>query len=199
MFNNPNTVEGELTQNSNVIANAVNDPFKIAGDFTSFYEDESQQYYNKDDDTWTAYPDEHAGGIATLGPGLTGTLGGQEIVSGQSYPSGLINEEFKGRMQTDYDRLNKGLGGKLSSMNPNQQAALLSLIHNVGYDTFRFKGEGENRTETNAFRALNEGDYDTFMEEAFDPQKGFVRASGEVLDGLVRRRGAERDLFMKEV
>ena len=190
---------GELNTNNSVIQSAVNDPFKIAGDFTSFYEDESKQYYNPEDDTWTAYPDEHAGGIATLGPGLTGTLGGQEIVSGQSYPSGLINEEFIGRMQTDYDRLNKGLGGRLSSMNPNQQAALLSLIHNIGYDTFRFKGEGEKRTETNAFRALNEGDYDTFIEEAFDPNVGFVRAGGEVLGGLQRRRGAERDLFMQEI
>ena len=83
-------------------------------------------------------------------------------------------------------------------MNPNQQAALLSLIHNVGYDTFRFKGEGENRTETNAFKALKAGDYDTFLKEAFDPEIGFVKAGGQVLGGLQRRRGAERDLFMKE-
>ena len=33
---------GELNTNNSVIQSAVNDPFKIAGDFTSFYEDESK-------------------------------------------------------------------------------------------------------------------------------------------------------------
>ena len=42
------------------------DVFKIAGDFTSKYEDESGQYFNPERDTWTAYPDTLASGLPTV-------------------------------------------------------------------------------------------------------------------------------------
>ena len=44
-------------------------------------------------------------------------------------------------------------------------------------------------------KKLNQGDVEGAAEEFFDEDKGFVKAGGEKLAGLVRRRAAERDVF----
>ena len=166
----------------------ASDVFKIAGDFTSHYEDESGEYFNPDRDTWTAYDDPLKPGIATLGPGLTGSLGEEEIQAGSEYPSELISEEYGKRLQTDYDLLERNVGERWKDYNPNQQAAVLSLMHNVG---------SGNLLKSDAFKALKSGNVEAFIYEAFDPEDGFVKSGGETARGLQRRRQAERDLFLK--
>ena len=168
------------------------DAFKIAGDFTSHYEDESREHYNPESDTWTAYADILANNLPTVGPGITGQLKGQDIVAGQEYPVGLIDEEFQTRAQTDYDLLARNVGSQWENYNPNQQAAVMSLLHNVG---------SGNLLKSNAFKALKSGDVEAFLFEAFDSEKGFVKAKkgGKAIPGLVRRRTAERDLFLKDM
>jgi len=68
----------------------------------------------------------------------------------------------------------------------NQIAALTSLIYNVGATKFK---------KSKAYAALLAGDTQKFLDEAFSSTKGFVKAGGKVLDGLVKRRQEEKALF----
>ena len=75
--------------------------------------------------------------------------------------------------------------------NNNQITALSSLLYNIGV--------GETWKNSDALRALIDGDIDTFLEEAFDPQKGFVYSGGKLMRGLQNRRGKDLTLFNKAV
>jgi len=72
-------------------------------------------------------------------------------------------------------------------LTPNQRTALTSLIYNIGSGNF---------AKSRARKALNSGDIDTFVKEAFDPELGFVKASGVTYPGLVNRRQKERYIFL---
>jgi len=71
-------------------------------------------------------------------------------------------------------------------LNNNQRVAIVSLIFNIGEGNFK---------KSKALKALNEGDFDMFIEEAFDSKKGFVKSGNRILKGLVKRRQAEKKLF----
>lgn len=77
----------------------------------------------------------------------------------------------------------------LQRLDNNQMTALMSLMFNVGGPKLRI---------SKAIQALNEGDFNTFVYEAFDEDAGFVHSEGKKLPGLVRRRAAERKLFLGE-
>ena len=64
------------------------------------------------------------------------------------------------------------------------------MVYNVGAGNFK---------KSKALKALNSGNIETFLKEAFDPKIGFVknRAGGRILKGLVNRRAAEKELFLK--
>lgn len=169
------------------------DTFNIANKNISEWEGGSE-HYNPETNMWTAYDDVVGGNIPTLGAGITGQIGGQDIQIGQEYSGDLVNQEFQGRMQGDYDWLSQNLGDSWGSLNPNQQAATMSLVHNVGATAF---------SQSNAYKHLKGGNLEGFAFEAFDPNEGFVR-SGEIdpetnrksiIPGLQNRRGYERDLF----
>ena len=64
--------------------------------------------------------------------------------------------------------------------------ALTSLIYNIG---------SGNWAESDAKKALESGNIEDFMHEAFDSNEGFVKANGKVSRGLVRRRADEARLF----
>ncbi len=71
-------------------------------------------------------------------------------------------------------------------VNPNQRAALLSLIFNIGKTAF---------ATSTLLKLLNTGDYDGAASQ-------FVRwnkAGGVTLAGLTNRRAAERELFETEI
>ena len=77
---------------------------------------------------------------------------------------------------------------------PNQKAALVSLVFNVGESAFK---------KSKALIALNNSDYDEFKKEAFSKSDGFVRA-GKIdpntgrkpfVEGLYNRRQDEQKLF----
>jgi lysozyme len=77
---------------------------------------------------------------------------------------------------------------------PNQKAALVSLVFNVGESAFK---------KSKALTALNNSDYDKFKKEAFSKSDGFVR-SGKIdpntgrkpfVEGLYNRRRDEQKLF----
>ena len=71
-------------------------------------------------------------------------------------------------------------------LNSNQVASLTSLIYNIGATKFK---------KSKAYAALLAGDTQKFLDEAFSSTKGFVKAGGKVLDGLVKRRQEEKALF----
>ena len=64
--------------------------------------------------------------------------------------------------------------------------ALTSLIYNVG---------SGNWAESDAKKALESGNIEDFMHEAFSAEEGFVNANGKVSKGLIRRRADEARLF----
>ena len=68
----------------------------------------------------------------------------------------------------------------------NQRVAIVSLVFNIGYG---------NLSRSDALRYLNQGNYETFVYEAFDSEVGFVRSGDEIIKGLVNRRANERSLF----
>lgn len=70
-------------------------------------------------------------------------------------------------------------------LNDNQYSALISLVYNLGVTPL---------TKTLG-RLLNEGE----MAEAADEFPRWVHAGTKILPGLVKRRAAERALFLKPV
>ena len=69
---------------------------------------------------------------------------------------------------------------------PNQKAALISLVFNVGKDAFKI---------SYALKALNLGDMEEFKKQAFSKNHGFVKSNGKYVPGLYNRRQSEQDLF----
>ncbi len=67
-------------------------------------------------------------------------------------------------------------------LNQNQFDALVAWTFNLGPG---------NLSESTMLRKLNEGDYDAVPDE----MRRWNKAGGEVLNGLVRRRDAEANLF----
>jgi len=163
----------------------MSDVFDIAHDKISEWEG-GQQHYSPENDAWTAYDDVIGGNIPTAGPGITGQIDGQDIVVGQQYPASVVKEEYRKRMQGDFDWLKNSIGDNWNTLNPNQQASVMSLVHNVGGDAF---------SKSQAFQHLKGGNLEGFAHEAFDPTVGFVKAGGKVIKGLQNRRRKERDLF----
>ena len=75
-------------------------------------------------------------------------------------------------------------GAVLVPLNDNQLAACTSLAYNIGLAAFR---------GSTLLRKLNDGDY----QGAADQFPVWNKAGGRVVQGLVNRRAAERDLFLK--
>jgi len=69
-------------------------------------------------------------------------------------------------------------------LNTNQTAALISLVYNIG---------GGNFSKSTMLKLLNAGDYAGAANEFPKWRKG----GAMVLPGLVKRREAERELFLK--
>jgi len=105
----------------------------------------------------------------------------------------LSSKAMVERIQKDIDFVDnlKDARGKViaNSLDNNQKAALVSLIYNIGQSKF---------LESKAYKeGLAVGNIETFKEEAFDPEIGFVKdePGGKILPGLVNRRKSEKELF----
>jgi lysozyme len=126
---------------------------------------------------------EEAEGKVTVGYGSTGRVElGEKVTEEQA--EAWFKEDLASATQHIADLVTVELTN-------NQKTALISLVYNVGRDNLR---------KSKALKALNKGDFDTFMKEAFDPEIGFVKdkKGGTILDGLVERRAEERKLFNKQ-
>ena len=147
--------------------------------------------YDEEKDIYLPYPEYGTDKLA-IGPGLN--TFNYKSIENREYSGEEIREEFKNRVSSLIYNL-EGQIPNWKDLNTNQQASIVSLAYNVGIDTFKHKTVDGERVETDAYKALIEGDYKKFKEEAFDPDKGFVRVKGDVVKGLQNRREKEEDLF----
>jgi lysozyme len=128
---------------------------------------------------------EDVAGVPTIGYGSTAGVNMGDSLSERDAER-LLEKELV-EFTKAYDRLVD------VDLNPKQKAAVTSLIFNVGEGAF---------AKSKARKALNAGDFDTFLVEAFDPDRGFTKAEDpetkkkRKVDGLVNRRMKERDLFL---
>ena len=115
-------------------------------------------------------------GVLTIGYGSTGK---------HVKPGMVITElEAEQLLMKDLDRFEQGVASFCPVATSNQFSALVSLSFNVGLESLR----------TSTLRRLhNEGKYG----EAAEQFGKWVRGGGKVLPGLVKRRAAERALYLK--
>lgn len=117
-------------------------------------------------------------GIPTIGYGATGP----DIRMGMKW----TQEEADERLAEDLARFAEGVERLvLVDLTDNQFAALVSFAYNVGLGAL---------AGSTLLRELNAGDY----EGAADQFPRWSKGGGRVLPGLVRRRAAERDLFLSD-
>ena len=123
----------------------------------------------------TAYRD--AGGIWTIGYGSTrGVKGGMRITPDQAVQRLLAD------VADAEATVNKRVTVPLAQ---HQFDALVSFVFNVGGGAFR---------KSTLLEKLNRADYAGAANEL----SRWVKANGRVLPGLVKRRAAERALFLSE-
>ena len=122
----------------------------------------------------TAYQD--VVGIWTIGYGRTTNVHPGDTCTQEQADSWLAEE---------VETFRRGVrGAVLVPLNDNQLAACTSLAYNIGLAAFR---------GSTLLRKLNDGDY----QGAADQFLVWNKAGGRVVQGLVNRRSAERDLFLK--
>jgi len=131
------------------------------------------------DDARPAYvlqPGDTVIGTLTIGWGHTGP----SISIGTEIPQNEADE----LLVSDLSRFEMDVNNLVSrDATPNQFAALVSFAYNLGAGAL---------ADSTLLRMFNAGD----IAGAADEFGNWVHAGGEVLEGLVRRRAAERALFL---
>ncbi len=104
------------------------------------------------------------------------------------YPNGLSKEEIDALLAEDIAKRERSVARMVEGvkLNSNQFSALVSFVYNIGESNF---------SSSTLLKKLRAGDFEGASSE-FERWK---YADGKELAGLVRRREAERQLFLKEV
>ena len=113
-------------------------------------------------------------GVPTIGYGFTKGVKMGDTMDKETADKRLVQEMAVA--DKDYNNLVD------ADLNPNQQAAVKSLLYNIG---------GPQFANSKARAALNAGDFDAFQKEAAE----FRMADGKVIPGLENRRAKELSLF----
>lgn len=71
-------------------------------------------------------------------------------------------------------------------LTPGQYTALVCLLYNIGEGSF---------ANSKALQSLNSWDYDECARQCFDPEIGFVKSHGNIVQGLVNRRAFEHSIW----
>lgn len=130
----------------------------------------------------TAYRD--AVGVWTIGYGTTARAGlGIIPTAGMTITQAEADQLLADGLNKFADQIRPMI---TSDLNDNQFGACVSLAYNVGVYGF---------THSTALGKINDGDY----AKAADAILLWNKAGGKVLNGLVRRREAERKLFLTPV
>lgn len=111
-----------------------------------------------------------------------------------SYENGISDADAEALLKQDLKVSRDWVEKEFPNLNRNQKDALESLEYNMGQTYIR---------TTRAYEALKKGDINKFLIEAYDPNKGMVRAevNGKLkrLPGLVRRREIEKQMFLTPI
>ena len=113
-------------------------------------------------------------GVPTIGYGFTKGVKMGDTMDKETADKRLVQEMAVA--DKDYNSLVD------ADLNPNQQAAVKSLLYNIG---------GPQFANSKARAALNSGDFEAFQKEAAE----FRMANGKVIPGLENRRAKELSLF----
>ncbi len=133
-----------------------------------------------EDTLFKAYDD--GVGVWTIGTGTTVYPNGVKVKQGDT----CTPEEAKAYFKHDLAKFEKTVNESVTvPLNQNQFDALVSLTYNIGSGAF---------TNSTLLKLLNKGDYQGAAEQFLRWNK----AGGKVMKGLVRRREAERALFLKK-
>jgi lysozyme len=117
-------------------------------------------------------------GIPTAGVGHTGA----DVVVGKQYTQEQVMKWLKQDMAWAEENVNKLVKVELTQ---NQFDALCDFVFNVGAGAF---------ATSTLLKKLNAGDY----QGAADQFGRWVYAKGKLLPGLVKRRKAQAELFLKD-
>lgn len=129
-----------------------------------------------------AYRD--GGGVWTVGWGHTGPEVRPGFTLTQSQADALFDD--------DVARFEAGVNDLVTvPMTQGQFDALVSFSFNVGLDQDA-DTQAEGLGDSSLLRYLNRGNYPIAAEEF----KKWVHDNGKIVAGLVRRRAAERDMFL---
>lgn len=124
-----------------------------------------------------------AKGIWTVGYGQTGPdIGpGMEITEQQAL------DMLRAHLRPDEDRVGRLV---IVSLNQNQFDAIMSFVYNFGIDKF---------LRSTLLKKLNKNDLSGAADEFLRWNRAVVKGKMVVVDGLKRRRKAERALFLRPV
>ena len=109
--------------------------------------------------------------------------------------NGLSDDEANALFEQDMNKAREAVMRTVSvPLSQNELVALTSLIFNVGVGKAGCKPVCWITSK--ARKALNRGDREEFLVEAFDTVIGFVKVDGEPHDGLIARRQHEKDVWL---
>lgn len=132
---------------------------------------------------FSATPYRDSAGVWTIGYGSTRDQLGHPVTAHTPAVTRVIAE---GLMRRDLTTAATVVSNEVRvPLTEEERAALVSFIYNVGQGNFH---------ASTLLRKLNAGDY----EGAADQFARWNQAGGHVLAGLIRRRAAEREEFLKE-
>lgn len=133
-----------------------------------------------EDTRFKAYDD--GVGVWTIGTGTTVYPNGVKVKQGDT----CTLEQAKTYFKHDLAKFEKTVNESVTvPLTQNQFDALVSLTYNIGSGAFK---------NSTLLTVLNKGDY----QGASDQFLVWNKAGGKVMNGLVRRREAERALFLKK-
>lgn len=133
-----------------------------------------------EDTRFKAYDD--GVGIWTIGIGTTVYPNGVKVKKGDT----CTLDQAKAYFRHDLAKFEKTVNDSVKvPLSQNQFDALVSLTYNIGSSAFK---------SSTLLKKLNKSDY----QGAADQFPLWKEAGGKVLNGLVRRRAAERALFLKK-
>jgi lysozyme len=116
-------------------------------------------------------------GVLTIGYGHTGA----DVTEGLS----ISEDQAQDLLKTDLARFEAGVEEAVTSdLTDNQFAAIVSFAYNLGLGNLR---------SSTLLKLVNAGN----MDSAADEFPKWDRAGGQVSEGILRRRNAERDLFLQ--
>ena len=128
----------------------------------------------------TAYKD--SVGVLTIGYGHTSQAGPPTVAAGMK----ISEAEAEAILKRDLGLFERGVRDLVKvPLNSNQFSALVAFSFNLGLGSLG---------KSTLLKKLNAGDYNGASEQFLV----WVKAGGQVLQGLVRRRNAERALFRGE-